>query len=110
MLRQRGQFSPCSSPTRCRTVNPKSFYASGNLLVKSQRISKNSGEYFSAKLYFLTRCNVKVKVEFALAVSSNRLLGFAAAILIVIGSIPALLNVGGYSYPFSSIPSVGGSL
>ena len=49
-------------------------------------------------------------MEFALAVSSNRLLGFAAAILIVIGSIPALLNVGGYSYPFSSIPSVGGSL
>ena len=45
-----------------------------------------------------------------MAVSSNRLLGFAAAILIVIGSIPALLNVGGYSYPFSSIPSVGGSL
>ena len=45
-----------------------------------------------------------------MAVSSNRPLGFAAALLIVIGSVPALLNVGGYSYPFSSIPSVGGSL
>src|SRR3990170_349243 len=45
-----------------------------------------------------------------MAVSSNKMLGFAAALLIIIGSIPALLNIGQYSYPFSSIPSVGGSL
>ena len=53
---------------------------------------------------------MKPKVEYGLAISSNRLLGFAAALLIVIGSIPALLIVGRYSYPFSSVPSVGASL
>lgn len=45
-----------------------------------------------------------------MAVSSNRLMGFAAALLIVLGSIPALLNVGSYSYPFSTVPNVGSSL
>ena len=45
-----------------------------------------------------------------MAVSSNKMLGFAAALLIIIGSIPALLNIGQYSYPFSTVSNVGGSL
>ena len=45
-----------------------------------------------------------------MAVSSNRVMGFAAALLIIIGSIPALLNIGQYSNPFSTVSNVGGSL
>jgi uncharacterized membrane protein len=48
--------------------------------------------------------------EIRVAISSNRLLGFSAALLIVIGSIPALLNTGRYAYPFSNVSSVGISL